>query len=323
MWPISWQQVQAAEQRIRPFIEPTPLRRYPALDRAVQHDIALWLKHDNYCPTNSFKARNGMAFVTALGHDQRARGVIAASRGNHGQGLAWAGALLGAPVTICVPEGNNPDKNLAMRDFGARLVERGADYDESLAVALELARRDGAVLAHSTDEPEVIAGAATLAVEIVRAQPELDAMVIAVGGGSQAVGALTVARALRPDLKIYGVQAEGAAAIHDSWHAGRPLARDRALTLADGLATRSCYELTFPALHHGLAGFVTVTDAEIADAVRLIVEATHNLVEPAGAAGLAGARKLAPVLAGQRVAIVLSGSNIDSDTLRRIMTRQL
>jgi len=309
-----------AERRIRPSIAPTPLRRYPTLERAVGAGIELYVKHENHCPTNSFKARNGVSLITALDDAQRQRGVVAATRGNHGQGVAWAGQRLGVSVTICVPIGNNPEKNDAMRGYGAELIERGRDYDEAVAVATALVAERGLHMAHSTNDPAVIAGAATFSLEILRdQQPELDAMVIAVGGGSQAVGAMTVARELRPELEVFAVQAAGAAAIHDSWHAGEPLARDRADTIADGLATRSTYALTFGALRAGLAGFVTVTDDEIAAATRTLIETTHNLVEPAGAAGLAGLLALRERLAGKRVGIVLSGGNIDRETLLTVL----
>lgn len=322
-WPISMTDVLRARARLAPHLSPTPLRRYPLVDEAVGRGVQVYVKHENHNPTQSFKVRNGLALVSALAPEQRARGVIAATRGNHGQGVAWAGARLGAPVTICVPVGNNPEKNAAMRALGARLIERGRDYDESVAVARELVEREGLVMAHSTNDPAVIAGAATFTLEMLEQAPELDALVIAVGGGSQAVGALTVARALAPELAVYGVQAAGAAAIHDSWHAGAPLSRDRADTFADGLATRSTYELTFDALREGLADFVTVTDAEIASALRTLLSATHNLVEGAGAAGFAGLLALRDRLAGKRVGIVLSGGNLDADTLRRVLAGEL
>ena len=148
-------------------------------------------------------------------------------------------------------------------------------------------------------------------------------MVIVVGGGSQAVGALTVARELRPSLAVYAVQATGASAAYESWVARTPLTKSSAVTFADGLATRSAYELTFGTLLDGLAGFVTVTDSELADALRLLLRTTHSLVEGAGAGGLAGLLKLRDTLAGQRVGIVISGGNIDEETLRRVMTREI
>jgi threonine dehydratase len=261
--------------------------------------------------------------MTSLGPDQLARGVVAASTGNHGQGIAYAGALLGAAVTICVPKGNNPEKNAAMRSYGARVVEEGRDYDDAVAVMLRIAREEGATVAHSTNHPAVVAGAATMTLEILEREPTLDALILAVGGGSQAVGALTVARALRPSLEVYGVQAAGASAIHDSWHAREPRTTARADTFAEGVATRRSYELTFPTLLEGLAGFITVTDAEIASAMRVILSTTHNLVEGAGAMGLAGLLKLRDRLSSKRVGIVLCGGNIDTATLRRVLNGEL
>jgi threonine dehydratase len=323
VWPISFRDVLEAQRRIRHYIPATPLRRYAALDAAVGNGVRVWVKHENHSPTNSFKARNAVSVLTTLSEGARKRGVLGASRGNWGQGLAWAGALLDAPVVVCVPVGNNPEKNEAMRGFGAEVVEEGRDYDESVQVALRILLERGLTMVHATNEPLVIAGAATLALEILEERPEIEAIVIAVGGGSQAVGALTVVRAVAPHVRVYAVQAERASAIHDSWHAGRVVTRESADTFADGLATRQPYELTFPALQEGLSGFVTVTEAEIAEAVRILLSTTHNLAEGAGAAGLAGALRLAGDLTGKDVAVIISGGNMDASTLRRVMTREL
>ena len=322
-WPIAYADVLKARDRIRPHLQKTPLRAYAPLDAEVGHGVRVLVKHENHNPTNSFKVRNGLSFMTAQTDDVRRRGVVAATRGNHGLGLAFAGSLLGGRVTICVPRGNNPEKNEAMRGYGVEIVEQGRDYDEVVRLAEALVRERGLVMAHSTNEPLVIAGAATLTLEILEESPDLQALVVAVGGGSQAVGALTVARELRPDLKVYGVQAERASAIHDSWHAGHAIARDSADTFADGLATRNVYDLTFPALREGLAGFVTVTEGEIAEALRLLLRTTHNLAEGAGAAGLAGLLKLRDTLAGKTVGTVLSGANIDAVTLRRVLDGEI
>jgi len=319
---ISITDVEAARIRLAPLLTPTPLRSYRELDDAVGHGIQVLVKHENFQPTGSFKVRNGLSFMTALPDEARVRGVVAATRGNHGLGVTYAGRAFGVPVTICVPLGNNPDKNAGMRALGARLIEEGRDYDESVLVARRIVEAEGATLAHSTNDPHVIAGAGTLTLEVLEQEPQLDAMVIAVGGGSQAVGAITVLSAMRPEASVYGVQAAGAAASHDAWHAKEHVQLERADTFADGLATRSSYELTFPALLGGLEDFITVTDADIADAMRLLLRTTHSLVEPAGAAGLAGLRQLAPRLEGQRVAIVLSGANVDALTLQQVLSGQ-
>jgi threonine dehydratase len=323
VWPVSMESVRATRTRIGRYIPATPLRRYRQLDDHVGGAIEISVKHENHQPTNSFKIRNGLSFMTSLSAEQLERGVVAASTGNHGQGIAYAGSLLGADVTICVPVGNNPEKNAAMRSYGARVVEDGRDYDEAVAVMLRIAREEGRTVAHSTNDPAVVAGAATMTLEMLEQQPDLDALVLAVGGGSQAVGALTVARSLRPSLRVFGVQAAGASAIHDSWHAREPRTTERADTFAEGVATRTTYELTFPTLLDGLTGFITVTDAEIASAMRVILGATHNLVEGAGALGLAGLLKLREQLTGKRVGIVFSGGNVDAATLRRVLNREL
>jgi len=322
-WPIALDDVKAARERLRPHLAPTPLRSYSALDEAVGEGVRVLVKHENFQPTGAFKVRNGVSALTLLRPEQLSRGVVAATRGNHGLGLAWAARRLGAPATVCVPVGNNPEKNAAVRGLGARLVEEGRDYDESVAAAERLVREEGLHLVHSTNDRAVVAGAGTLTLAMLEEAPGLEALVFSVGGGSQAVGGLTVTRAVKAGLPVYAVQAAGASAIHDAWHLGRPVSRPSADTFADGLATRNTYPFTFPALREGLAGFVTATDAEIAHAVRLLLATTHTLVEGAGAAGLAGLLKLREALAGRTVGIVLSGANIDRATLGRVLAGEL
>jgi threonine dehydratase len=323
VWPIDLDMIESARERVRPHVPVSPLRSYPVLDDEIGRGIRVWVKHENFNPTGSFKVRNAFSLVTALSADERKRGIVAATRGNHGLGLAYAGKTFGVPVTVCVPLGNNPEKNAGVRALGARLIEAGRDYDESLAEADRVVETDGAVLAHSTNNPHIIAGAGTLSLEIAEQEPALDALVLSVGGGSQAVGAMTVMRALRPHVRVYAVQAAGAAATFESWRDGEPRVIASADTFADGLATRSSYALTLPALRDGLADFITVTDAEIASAVRLAMRTTHSLVEGAGATGLAGLIALRDRLAGQRVGVVLSGGNIDASTLRRVVTEEI
>jgi threonine dehydratase len=323
--PITLDDVLSARERIAPFLLPTPFRRHPTLD-AVVPGLTIRVKHENVQPTGSFKVRNGLATLTALDAPGRVAGVVGATTGNHGLGLAFAGRQLGVPVTICVPVGNNPEKNAALRAWGARVIEEGVDYDEATAVAQRIVDAEGRVLAHSTNSVHVLAGAGTMTLEIheqLGDRETLDLLLIAIGGGSQAVGAITVARALRPGLEIIGVQAAGASAAHDGWHAREPRSIARATTFAEGVATRSTYPLTFSAMLQGLADFVTVTDAEIADAVRLILAGTHHLVEGAGAMGFAAARKLAPRLQGKRVGVIFCGANMDTAVLRRNLAHEL
>jgi len=317
--PISIDDARAARRRIAPFLSATPLREYKELNEAVGGGIRVLVKHENHQPTNAFKVRNGLAAITALDDDQRARGVVGGSTGNHGQGLAFAGQKLGVPVTVVVPHGNNPEKNSAMRSFGARVIECGEDYDDAVTESERLRRDEGLTLIHSTNDRAVLAGAATITLEIVEQADTLDAIVIAVGGGSQAVGALTVLQAMRPGVAVYGVQSAGAPAIYESWKTGRPVERIPPRTIAEGIATGVSYELTFPALRDGLAGFVLAGDNEILDAMRTMIQCTHNLAEPAGAAGLAGVGKLRKELEGKTICVILSGANVDAATLRRCL----
>lgn len=317
--PITFADVLAARERIAPYLSATPLREYPQLNDLVGHGIRVWVKHENHQPTQSFKIRNGLACVTALTPDERKRGAIGASTGNHGQGVAYAGRLLGVPVAICVPKGNNPEKNAAIRALGAELIEEGATYDETALACERIRQERGMTLVHSTNNVHVIAGAGTMTLEIVEQEPSLDAIVIALGGGSQAVGALTVLAAKAPHVQVYAVGASGAPAQYESWRQGKRLTGQPVNTCAEGIATGAAYEMTFDALKAGLAGFVTVGDDAIYAATRDLIRITHNIPEGAGATGLAGLRVLAPDLAGRRVAIVMCGGNLALEQLQRAL----
>jgi len=317
--PITFADVLAARERLRPFLAQTPLREYPLLNEAVGHDIRVWVKHENHHPTQSFKIRNGLSVMTSLTAEELSRGAIGASTGNHGQGVAYAGKLLDVPVAICVPVGNNPEKNAAMRALGAEVIETGVNYDETVAECARIRADRGMTLVHSTNDPRVIAGAATMTLEIIEQEPSVEAIVIALGGGSQSVGALTVLAERAPHVQVYAVGASGAPAQFESWRQGKRLSGQPIDTFAEGIATGSAYELTFDALRAGLAGFVTVTDEAMYAAIRDLISVTHNVPEGAGAAGLAGLRVLAPKLAGRRVAIIMCGGNLSTASLRRAM----
>jgi threonine dehydratase len=193
------------------------------------------------------------------------------------------------------------------------------DYDEAVEVAKSFVRDHGMTMIHSVNNSSVIAGAATFTLELIEQQADIDALVLCVGGGTHAVGAITVVQTINPKIKIYGVQAEGAPANHDAWHTKKPIPGNQTNTFADGVRTRNIYEMTF---QKGLANFITVSDAEIAEAVRLYLEHTHNLVEGAGAIGLAGLLKLGKVLAGKKVGLVLTGSNINKNTLIKVLNNK-
>ena len=318
--PVSFDDILAARERLRPYLTPTPFREYPQLNNLVGHGIRVWVKHENHQPAQTFKIRNGISAITALTTEQRTRGVIGASTGNHGQGVAYAGKLLGVRVAICVPVGNNPEKNAAIRALGAELIEEGSVYDEAAAACDRICAERRMTLVHSTNNRDVIAGAGTLALEMLEQEPDLDAIVMALGGGSQIVGALTVVAARRPALRVYAAGAAGAPAQYDSWKRGSRLTNQPVRTFAEGVATGSAYEMTFEAIKAGVAGFAQVTDDDLYAAIRDLLRITHNLSEGAGAVGLAGLRTLVPELAGQRVGIVISGGNLSQASLTRALT---
>jgi threonine dehydratase len=323
-WPITYDDVLAAHDRIAPVLPPPPLRSYARLDEAL--DMHVLVKHENHQPTNAFKVRNALAAMTTLSDDEKRRGVIAATMGNYGQGLAWAGRELDVDVVVCVPHGVNPDKIDAIRGFGAELVIEGETYDDAVVVQDRLVNERGLLALHGVNHPMMPAGAGTITLEIIeqceRLGESLDSMFIGVGGGSQAVGAMTVLRHRSPNTRVIGVQSAGASAIHDACRANDPAIHRKPDTIAEGLATGQTYEQTFAPLRDGLADFVTVTDAELLAAMRLIMTSTHNLIEPAAAAGVAAAINLRDTLRGRTVAVILSGANVDMRTLARILNER-
>jgi threonine dehydratase len=305
--PITLADVLAARRRIGPHLRPTPLYSYAVLDELVGTEV--WVKHENHQPVGAFKVRGGVNLVSQLDDDERRRGLIAASTGNHGQSVAFAARRFGVTARICVPEGANPVKLAAMRSLGADLIVGGKDFDEAREHCERLAAEHGYRYVNSGNEPLLIAGVATGTLEILEDQPEVDVVVVPIGGGSGAAGACIVAKAIRPEIQIIGVQAEAAPAAYRSWLA-RKLVEDDCATHAEGLATRVPFELPQRILWEHLDDFVLVSEDEIREATRLMIEHTRNLVEPAGAAPLAAALKLRDRLRGERVALVASGGNI-------------
>ncbi|HEX8560666.1 MAG TPA: pyridoxal-phosphate dependent enzyme [Pyrinomonadaceae bacterium] len=312
----TFRDVLSARRAVAPYLRPTPLGSYPALDRLLGARAVV--KHENMQPTGAFKVRGGVNLVSRLAAAERAAGVVSASTGNHGQSIAYAARLFGVRATIVVPEGANPLKVEAMRDLGAEVVFHGADFDEARVRCEALARETGARYVHSANEPLLVAGVATCALEIFEEEPETEVVYVAVGGGSGAAGACLVARAVSPRARVVGVQAEKAPAAHASWRARR-LLEARMETEAEGLATRVAFELTQRMLWEMLDDFVLVSEEEIRLAARHYAEAARSLAEGAGAAALAGALKSRHSHAGRRVAVVLSGGNVTLEQLRRTL----
>ena len=310
--------VLSARRQIAPYLRPTPLYAYPALSELVGAET--WVKHENHQPIGAFKVRGGVNLVSRLDDAERRRGVVTASTGNHGQSISFAGRLFGVRVVVCVPEGANPVKLASMRALGGELVEQGRDFDEARENAEALAAEHGYRYIHSGNEPHLIAGVGTHTLEILEEQPEIDVVIVPIGGGSGAAGACIAAKSIRSSIEVIGVQSEAAPAAYRSW-ASRSLLEDRMATRAEGLATRVAFELPQQILWEQLDDFVLVGEDDLERAVLLMLEHTRNLAEPAGAAPLAAALQLRDRLAGKRVALILSGGNISPDHLREILAR--
>jgi threonine dehydratase len=309
--------VYAARERIAPYLPRTPLLRHPLLDQ--ESGLAIRVKHENHLPTCAFKIRGGLNLVGRLSAAERARGVVAASTGNHGQSVAKAAAAHGVSSTIYVPAGCNPEKMAAIRAYGATLEEGGKDFDEARERCERDAAASGARYIHNANEPHLIAGVATYAVEIFEDVPDAGVVLVPVGGGSGACGVIAVRNAVSPTTRVIAVAAVNADAVGRSWHSGERVAGASANTFAEGVATRVTCDLTFPILKQYLDDFILLTEDELAEGVRLALRATHNLAEGAGAASIAAAMKLRDRFAGQKVVCVMSGGNIDRATLQRVL----
>ena len=297
----------AARKRIAPYLQPTPLYRYPTLDALTGTQV--WVKHENHQPVGAFKVRGGVNLVSQLAPDELRRGVIAASTGNHGQSVAYAARLFGTRAVICLPEQANPVKVDSLRALGAEVVFHGRDFDEAREHCEKLAAEHRYRYIHSGNEPDLVAGVATYTLEILEARPDIEVIVVPVGGGSGASGACLVAKAVRPGIEVIGVQSQEAPAAYRSWRA-RSLVEDTTSTFAEGLATRTAFELPQRILWEKLDDFVLVSDDALRAATRVMIEKTRNLVEPAGAAALAAVLADPARFAGRTVAIVCSGGNI-------------
>ncbi|HYK31803.1 MAG TPA: threonine/serine dehydratase [Streptosporangiaceae bacterium] len=299
--------VLAARQRIAPYLQPTPLYRYPALDALA--GAQLWVKHENHQPVGAFKVRGGINLLSQLSDDERRRGVISASTGNHGQSIAYASNLLGVRAIICVPEDANPVKVESMRALGAEVVFHGRDYDDARVHCEKLAAEHGYRYIHSANEPALIAGVATYSLEILEQRPDIEMIVVPIGGGSGAAGACVVAKAVRPSVNVIGVQAEAAPSAYLSWRAREMVAAENS-TFAEGMATRTSFEFTQQIMWDLLDDFVLASENALKAATRAMIEKTRNLVEPSGAAALAAVLGDPERFAGRKIAIICSGGNI-------------
>ncbi|MCW4012596.1 MAG: threonine/serine dehydratase [Candidatus Bathyarchaeota archaeon] len=306
--------VQAAE-RIKPYMNPSPLYTYPTLNEYL--GFTAYIKHENYNPTGAFKVRGGINLISQLSPEEKKRGVITASTGNHGQSIALASKIFGVEAHICVPEGANPIKVAAIRMHGAVIHEYGKDFDEAVENGQRLAEEHGYRFINSGNEPLLIAGVGTIGYEIMQQQPDIDVVISPVGSGTGAGGTATAIKALNPDVKAISVQAEKAPSIYMSYNSGKIESTPTAETFADGLATRNAFELPLGILRSQVDDFILVSEEEMRNAIKLYLERCHTVAEGAGAASLAAAVKLKDQLKGKKVALVLSGGNITFDELMR------
>jgi threonine dehydratase len=309
----AFKDVLAARRRIQPYLLRTPLHSYPAINELIGTQV--FIKHENYQPVGAFKVRGGVNLISEMSAQERARGVVAASTGNHGQSVSFAARLFRVAARIVVPEAANPGKVAAMQGMGAEVIFHGEKFDDARLHAEQLAREHGHRYIHSGDEPLLVAGVATYALEMLEDEPDLDVILVPVGGGSGAAGVSIVARALGSRIKVIGVQSDGSPAAYESWRQ-RKLIDAPNLSLAEGLATGSPFALPQKILWEMLDDFLLVSDEEILRAVVWMIERAHTLAEAAGAAPLAAAYRLREELAGKKVGLVCSGGNTSLDHLK-------
>jgi len=305
-----------ARNIISPYLPRTPLYNYPQLNQLL--DAKVYVKHENHLPTGAFKTRGGINFIYHLTKEQRKKGIVTASTGNHALSIVYASSLFNVSVTIVMPEKSNPSKVKAIRSLGAKIIFFGRIFDESREYAEKLAGERGARFIHPANEPYLVSGVATYALEILEDCPNLDMIIVPVGGGSGASGCCLAKEAIKPDVQVIGVQAEKAPAAYLSWK-DKKIVEDKMETAAEGLATRIGYEFTQGILWDYLTDFVLVSEEEMTRAIVTYLEMIRNIAEEAGACPLAAALKIKDRLKGKRVALIFTGGNISLERLKQII----
>jgi threonine dehydratase len=309
--------LEAAAALVHRVMPPTPQYCWPLLSRRVGAE--LWVKHENHTPIGSFKIRGGLVYLDAVRRSQPdVRGVVTATTGNHGQSIALAAARLGVDATIVVPHGNSIEKNRAMAGFGARLVEAGHDFQAAFEHATELAERENRHFVRSYD-PLLVRGVASYGLELFRAVPDLDVVYVPIGLGSGISGVIAARDSLGLRTEIVGVVAANAPAYALSFAAGVPVSTNSADTMAGGLAVRVPDPEALDIIRRGAARILTVSEAEMRRAMRILFSDTHNIAEGAGAAALAAALQERDRVAGERVAVIQSGGNIDRTLFAEVL----
>ncbi|KAA3612217.1 MAG: threonine/serine dehydratase [Calditrichaeota bacterium] len=316
---ITLSDILQAKKRIAPYLTPTPALNFKSLDKLF--GCELWVKFENHLPTGAFKIRGGINLCSQLQEQGFKGGLIAASTGNHGQSIAHAGQLFGFPVKIVVPENANIDKVRAIENFGAEVISHGENYSYCCVFAENFARDNKWRYVSGGDEPALIPGVGTYALELFEKIPTLDTVFVPVGGGSGACGVSIVAHSVNPAVRVIGVQSSHADSIYQSIKTGKVCKTHSADTFAEGLATLSPFKFTLNILRDELDEIVTVDDDALRGAIRLLLSHTHNIAEGAGAAAFAAAWQARETLAGKRIAVILSGGNLTEEQLIEIIAR--
>jgi len=313
----SLSEIEEAAWLVYRHMPPTPQYRWPLLDEAAGTEV--WVKHENHTPVGAFKIRGGLVYMDALKRERpEARGVVAATRGNHGQSIGIAARMAGLHAVVAVPFGNSPEKNAAMRAQGAELIEAGEDYQAASEFADELAAERNLEKVPGFDR-RLVQGVATYAMEFFRGAPEMHTVYVPTGMGSGICGMMAARDALGLKTNIVGVVSTGAPATKLSFEAGRKISHAVTTVLADGMSCRVPDEDALSAMYVGVERMVAVTDAEVAAAMRTLFRATHNVAEGAGAAAFAALTQEREQMRGKRVGIVVSGGNVDADVFARVL----
>jgi len=308
--------VHRAKHLLEGQLQPTPLIYNTTMSRELGFEA--YLKIENLLPIGAFKVRGGINLCASLNDDERARGIVGASTGNHGQSLAYGAKLYHTRCVIAMPEEANPLKVESMRALGAEVEFHGANFEEARAWAEDFARENQMRYVHHVNSPELIAGVATMSLEIVEALPDIDVIITPIGGGSGAIGHLIVAKALRPNVQVIGVQAAGAPAVYNSWRE-RTLQEAAINTAAEGLATGHAYYMPVRMFIDRMDDMLLVSEEELREAMLLLARTAHVVAEESGAAATAAAVQAAERLRGKKVAVVVTGGNITLDHLRRVL----
>ncbi len=302
-----------ARSLISRYLNRTNLTYYSELSRLVGCEV--FVKHENHNPTGSFKIRGALNFFHHVSGEELESGLLVSTRGNHGLAMAWAGRWFHVPCTVVVPEHNNPETNRIIESFGADLIVHGHDFYDAQSYCDELVDTAGYYYVEQGNEPEILNGLGTMGLEIFEDLPEVDVIICPIGGGSGCASLIKVAQAINPKVEIIGVQAERAAAFYESWRKGEWVIIEEADTVADGLAARSVFQLPYVIMKDHISDVVLLSEEEILEGIRLALQVTHNLAEGAGAAPLAAALKIKDRLAGKKVALIMSGGNLDHEHL--------